>query len=107
MEERTREPTLPGTILKSLYLDERGVTIRAFAEAVGVTPKHMSRVIHGKARIEAELAARIAKVLGTSERLWLNLQAGVDIWQARQKIRNWRPSATYLADANTGNTRHS
>ncbi|MEZ6104422.1 MAG: HigA family addiction module antitoxin [Pirellulaceae bacterium] len=100
MNEIQREPTAPGSIVKTLFLEERGVTIKAIAEAVDVTPKHMSRVINGKARIEAELAARMAGVLGTSEKLWLNLQAHVDIWHARQKIRKKHPSRTFLAGEN-------
>ena len=99
--QRDRQPTIPGVILKSLFLDERGVTTKAFAEAVGVTPKHMSRIIHGKARIEANLAARMAKVLGTSERFWMNLQANVDIWQARRDIRQWKPKATFRLSDNS------
>lgn len=99
MNNRTRKPTAPGEILQEFYLKERGVSMKAFAEAVGVTPKHISRIANGKSRIEAELAARFARVLGTSEKLWLNLQANVDIWEAKQKIKDWQPSKTYLADA--------
>ena len=69
-----RKPTLPGEILHELYLKRGKITIKGFADAIGCTPKHISNVIHGKARIEAELATRIAAVLGTSIELWLNLQ---------------------------------
>ena len=86
-----RKPSLPGEILQELFLKDRGITIKAFAEAAGVTPKHMSNVIHGKARIEAELATRIAAVLGTTEQIWLNLQNTTDLWEAHQKMKNWKP----------------
>ena len=91
MLKRNRKPSLPGEILKELFLKDRGITIKAFADAVGVTPKHMSNVIHGKARIEAELATRIAAVLGTTEQVWLNLQNSTDLWEARQKMKGWKP----------------
>jgi antitoxin HigA-1 len=90
-----RKPSLPGEILHELYLKRSGITIKAFAEAAGVTPKHISNVIHGKARIEAELATRIAAVLGTSVEVWLNLQNTTDIWNARQKMKNWKPSHVF------------
>ena len=90
-----REPSLPGQILHQLYLKRGGITIKAFAEAVGVTPKHMSNIIHGKSRIEAELATRMAMVLGTTAELWLNLQNELDLYHAQQKIRNWRPKQIF------------
>ena len=90
-----RKPSLPGEILQELFLKDRGITIKAFAEAVGCTPKHMSNVIHGKARIEAELATRIAAVLGTTEQIWLNLQNTTDLWKAHQKMKGWKPARTF------------
>jgi antitoxin HigA-1 len=96
MLQRKRRPSTPGQILKELYLKDRNISNRAFAEAVGCTPKHVSNIIHGKARIEAEMATRIAAVLGTSIELWLQLQNEVDIFDAKQKMRTWKPSHTYL-----------
>ena len=45
------------------------------------------------------MAARIARVLGTSTRLWINLQANVDAFDADRAARKWKPSATYRAKA--------
>lgn len=89
------KPSLPGEILHELYLKRSKITIKVFAEAIGVTPKHISNVIHGKARIEAELATRIAAALGTSVELWLNLQNTTDMWNARQKMKGWKPNKTF------------
>ena len=91
-----RKPSLPGQILKELFLQDRGITIKAFAEAVGVTAKHISHVIHGKARIEADLATRIATVLGTSVEVWINLQSAIDIWDAKQRLKNWKPKQFFI-----------
>lgn len=89
------KPSLPGEILHELYLKRSGITIKAFAEAIGCTPKHVSNVIHGKARIEAELATRIAAVLGTSVELWLRLQNTCDMWNAQQKMKGWKPKKVF------------
>jgi len=93
--EPNRKPSLPGEILHELYLKRSGITIKAFAEAIGCTPKHVSNVIHGKARIEAELATRIAAVLGTTIELWLRLQNTTDMWNARRKMKGWKPHRTF------------
>ncbi len=92
---RKRRPTIPGEILVELFLKDRKISLTAFAAAIGCTRKHVSNIVHGKARIEAELATRIAAVLGTSAQIWLNLQNAVDLWDARQKIKNWKPAKIF------------
>lgn len=91
MLQRERKPTAPGEILREHYLEPRGITITEFAEVIGCSRKHLSHIINGTARIEAGLASRIAVVLGTTPQFWLNLQNAVDIYEAKQEIRNWKP----------------
>ena len=94
-----RRPTPPGAMLNELYLRPRGVTISAFARAVGCSRKHMSDIVNDRARMDSEISARIGKVLGTSTRLWVNLQANIDVWEAERCARKWKPKATYPAAA--------
>jgi addiction module HigA family antidote len=100
---RTRRPTPPGEILSELYLAPRNVSIAKFAEAVGVTGKHMSAIVNGRASITAETATRIATVLGTTAQYWLNLQNAVDLYDAEGKVREGehppRPMAVFAAEA--------
>lgn len=99
----SRRPTAPGTILAELYLTPRGVSIAKFAEACGLTRKHMSAIINGRAAITADTATRIAAVLGTTAQYWLNLQNAVDLYDAearlRQAVRKPRPMAAFDAPA--------
>ncbi|RJP35244.1 MAG: addiction module antidote protein, HigA family [Candidatus Omnitrophota bacterium] len=90
-----RRPTLPGEILKEHYLQPRDITVTAFAEAVGYSRRHISRVIHGEARIEADLAARMAQVLNTTPHFWLNLQNAIDLYHAEQEMKDWKPNTVY------------
>jgi antitoxin HigA-1 len=83
---RARRPSLPGEILVELYLEPHNVSIAKFAEAVGVTRKHMSAIVNGRATITAETATRMAAVLGTTAQYWLNLQNAVDLYDARQRL---------------------
>ena len=57
-----------------------------FAEACGVTRKHMSAIVNGHAAITAEMAARMAAVLGTTAQYWLNLQNAVDLYDAQERL---------------------
>lgn len=97
--KRDRRPSTPGAILKGLFLEPRGVNITEMAEAIEVSRKHLSQVVNGRARLEAQLAARIAKALGTSTEIWLDLQAAVDAWDAEQETRDWTPRRTFPAAA--------
>lgn len=83
---RARRPSLPGEILVELYLVPHDISIARFAEAVGVSRKHMSAIVNGRASITAETAARMAAVLGTTARFWLNLQNAVDLYDAEQRL---------------------
>ncbi len=84
--EMTRRPTPPGEILRELYLLPAGVSIAKFAEAAGVTRKHMSMIVNGRAAITAETATRIAAALGTTAQYWLNLQNAVDLFDAQERL---------------------
>jgi addiction module HigA family antidote len=95
MIKRNRKPNGPGVLLQELFLKPRNINITDFANATGVSRKHISNVIHGRARVEAELATRFAMVLGTSADVWLNAQKAVDLWEAKQELRNWKPSRRF------------
>jgi addiction module HigA family antidote len=83
---RTRRPSLPGEILAKLYLAPHNVSIAKFAEGVGVTRKHMSAIVNGRAAITADTATRMAAVLGTTAQYWLNLQNAVDLYDAQERL---------------------
>src|SRR5438132_8505780 len=84
--QRTRRPSLPGEILAELYLAPHEISIARFAQACGVTRKHMSAIVNGHAAITAEMAARMAAVLGTTAQYWLNLQNAVDLYDAQERL---------------------
>jgi addiction module HigA family antidote len=77
---------LAGQILAELYLAPHEISIARFAEACGVTRKHMSAIVNGHAAITAEMAARMAAVLGTTAQYWLNLQNAVDLYDAQERL---------------------
>lgn len=87
--ERTRKPSLPGDILRELYLEPLGLTIAAFAERIGVSRKTVSAIVNGRAPVSVDMALRLSRAFNTTPNLWLNLQQAVDIWEARQKQGSW------------------
>ena len=77
-----RRPTLPGVILREDYLKPRRISVTALAEALDCSRKHLSQIVNGRVRLEPDIAARLARVFGTSTRFWINLQANVDAYDA-------------------------
>ncbi|MDM7945410.1 MAG: HigA family addiction module antitoxin [Oceanibaculum nanhaiense] len=93
--QRHRRPTPPGEILREHYLMPRGVSVTDLAETLGVSRKQMSLLVNGHVRLSPEMAARLAKSLGTTTRFWLNLQAALDAHDADQAAEAWQPSRVF------------
>jgi len=75
-------PFHPGEILFEEFLQPAGITQTAFSGQLGWTRARLNELIKGKRGITAESALDLAEVLGTSPKLWMNLQATWDLDQA-------------------------
>ena len=87
MGKQPKNPFHPGEILLEEFLAPAGITQSAFAEKIGWTRARLNELIKGKRGISAEAALDLAEVLGTSAKLWMNLQATYDLDRAREKKR--------------------
>ena len=72
-------PFHPGEILLEEFLQPAGITQTAFSGQLGWTRARLNELIKGKRGITAESALDLAEVLGTSAKLWMNLQATFDL----------------------------
>lgn len=81
-----KNPFHPGEMLLEEFLLPLGTTQVAFAEKVGWTRAKLNELIRGKCGITADTALDLAEALGTSAKLWMNLQATYDLDKA-QRIR--------------------
>jgi len=63
----------PGRILSGI-LDARGISRKEFAERCGLSAKHISQILHGKAPITAQTSVHFERVLGISADTWDNLE---------------------------------
>jgi addiction module HigA family antidote len=81
---RMHNPAHPGRIL-AYYIGEYSVT--EVAKRIGVTRPALSRVLHGKAGVSADMALRLSEAFGTEPDLWLRLQMQRDLWEASRKKR--------------------
>ena len=79
-------PVHPGEILREMYLKAMRVSITEAAEALGVSRKHVSAIVNGRAPVTPDMAMRLAAVFATEAQFWVNLQAQYDLWVVSQRI---------------------
>jgi len=87
MARQPKNPFHPGEILLEEFLEPKGVTQAAFAEKIGWTKSRLNELIKGKRGITASAALDLAEVLGTTPKLWMNLQATYDLDKAASTRR--------------------
>ncbi|TBT85412.1 addiction module antidote protein, HigA family [Propioniciclava sinopodophylli] len=75
----TMTPIHPGEILMEEFLEPLQVSQNRLAVAIGVPPRRINEIVHGKRRITADTALRLARYFGTTDRFWLNLQTRYDL----------------------------
>lgn len=77
-------PPHPGEVIRELYIEPLGITIKSLAEHLGVRRATISDVINGNASVSPIMAIRLAKAFKTTPDLWLGMQIDYDLWQAQQ-----------------------
>ena len=67
-------PIHPGEVLMEDFIEPLGVTQHKVAVAIGVPPRRINEIVHGKRRITADTALRLSRYFGTTDLFWINLQ---------------------------------
>lgn len=80
------EPLHPGEILMEDFIDGFGITQKKLAVSIGVPPRRINEIVHGKRGITADTAIRLARYFGTSEEFWMNLQSNYELRIERRAL---------------------
>jgi addiction module HigA family antidote len=87
----------PGEMLQELFLIPLDLTAAKFADSIKLPVKLVEEIIEGSMDITADTALRLAKSLGTTPEMWMNMQSHDDLFNAKK--------ATDLADVEIVNHR--
>lgn len=79
-------PVHPGEILMEDFLKGMGITQYKLAVSIGVPPRRINEIVHGKRAVTADTALRLAKFFEMSPQFWLGLQTQYDLDVAEDKI---------------------
>ncbi len=77
-------PITPGEILLEEYLKPMGISQNAMARAIGVAPRAINEIVHGKRSITPQMSIRFGAFFGQSEDFWHGIQVECD-FRALQK----------------------
>ena len=80
-----KNPCHPGEMLLEEFLQPLDITQAAFADRLGWTHAKLNEIIHGRRGVTADAALDLAQALGTSAKLWMNLQATYDLDRAQKR----------------------
>ncbi len=92
------EPITPGEILFEEYLKPMGISQNAMARAIGVSPRAINQIVHGRRSITPAMSIRFGAFFGQSDQFWHGIQVECDFRKlARDKHRltvGIQPAAT-------------
>jgi len=76
----------PGEVLLEEFLIPMKISQNRLARDIGVPPRRINEIVHGKRAVTADSALRLARYFGTSEPFWMGLQADYDLEAARERL---------------------
>lgn len=78
----------PGEILLEEFLLPMNISQNKLGTDIGVSPRRINEIVHGKRSITADTDLRFSRALGTSEGFWLGLQADYDLEEKKACLKN-------------------
>jgi addiction module HigA family antidote len=75
-------PIHPGEVLRNEYLVPLGMSAHALAQALRVPATRINDIVNERRGITADTALRLARYIGTTPDLWMNLQTAFDLRSA-------------------------
>jgi antitoxin HigA-1 len=88
MTKRDFPPIHPGEILLTEFLEPIGVSQYRLAKDIGVTPRRVNEIVHGRRAITADTALRLGRYFSMEAQFWLNLQSHYDMELAREALED-------------------
>jgi addiction module HigA family antidote len=80
------KPMHPGEVLREEFLVPLDMSAGALARTCGLPRTRIERIANEQTGMTADTALRVAKALGTTAQLWLNLQNDYDIQIAEREL---------------------
>ena len=86
-EKKLLAPIHPGEILLEEFLKPMEISQERLAEDLNAPIEQIKEIIEEKRGITADIALRLSRYFGMSERFWMNLQTRYDIEVEKDRLR--------------------
>jgi addiction module HigA family antidote len=84
--QRKLAPVHPGEILLEEFMKPLGLSQTRLGRDLGVSPRRINEIVHGKRSVTADTALRLSRFFGTSAKFWLGLQSDYDLDTASDRL---------------------
>ncbi|MBD1203313.1 MAG: HigA family addiction module antidote protein [Rhodobacteraceae bacterium] len=81
-----RCPTHPGELLREDLIPATGKTKAEIARMLGISRQHLHDIVAERKPISAQVAVRLAKLLGNEALVWIRMQGAYDAWHAARDV---------------------
>jgi antitoxin HigA-1 len=88
MKKRDFPPIHPGEILVKEFLEPLEISQYRLAKDIGVTPRRINEIVHGRRAISADTALRLSQFFGMEAQFWMNLQSRYDMEVTREQLQD-------------------
>ena len=88
MTKRDFPPIHPGEILLTEFLEPMEISQYRLAKDIGVTPRRINEIAHGRRAISADTALRLGRFFSIEAQFWLNLQTHYDMEVAMDALED-------------------
>jgi antitoxin HigA-1 len=68
------------------FMQPLGLSQTRLGRDLGVSPRRINEIVHGKSSLTADTALKLSRYLGTSAEFWLGLQADYDLDTASDRL---------------------
>lgn len=85
-------PIPPGEILLEEFLTPMNLSQNKIATDLGVPPRRINEIVHGKRRMTTDTALRLAHYFEMSPEFWLGLQMDYDLDLEEDKLADLIPA---------------
>lgn len=84
MKKHLQAAVHPGEILREDFMKPLGLSVNRVALDLRVPATRIAEIVHGRRRVTADTALRLARYFKTNPEFWLNLQNFFDLEDARR-----------------------
>lgn len=96
MTEKLYAPIHPGEVLMEDFIEGFGITQHKLAVSIGVPPRRINEIVHGKRAVTADTALRLGRYFGVEPQFWLNLQSRYELELAQERVADQLTKITPL-----------